>query len=331
MAQIQPFGDRPKVSDKSRVVSDSNIDDVIVPFKVGQTAVRGRAVRLGPAIDKILSAHDFDDAVSEVVGEASVLVAAMGAALKFDGKLILQLQGDGPMPLVVADYTSNGALRAMATVEPSDEKSTSTESESRCLSDLLGKKSHMMLTVDQGPDMDRYQGVTPVEGDRLEKASIAYFDQSEQIPTAVRLAVGRFSRRGEAPVWRAGGIIVQFVPAEGGVRERGEAVLQSQDDLETWNRAEAFISTVQFDELLDPDLSTERLLYRLFHEDGVRVFDSLPVKADCSCDADKIRAVLKRYPPEELADMMEDGAIRVTCEFCRKVYLFDQHARQLEL
>ena len=298
-------------------------DDIILPFQVGDTAVRGRVVRLGPSIDKILSAHKFDDQVSELAGEAAALVAAMGAALKFDGKLILQMQGDGPVRMVVSDYSADGALRVMASAPRSGEGPPS-----RGLSALVGK-GHMVLTIDQGPDMERYQGVTPLESATLEDAAVAYFDQSEQIPTAVRLAVGRVQAQGHEPQWRAGAIIAQFVPAEGGVRERGEAALKTADDQEVWDRAAAFVRSTAADELLDPGLEPETLLYRLFHEDGARVFEAKSVRAQCSCNADKIAAVLQSYDEDALAEMMENGAIRVACEFCRKTYLFDKSGREM--
>jgi molecular chaperone Hsp33 len=170
--------------------------------------------------------------------------------------------------------------------------------------------------------MDRYQGVTPIEGESLADAAAAYFAQSEQIPTIVKLAVGRLARPGEAERWRAGGLMAQFVPHEGGSRERGEAMRLSGDDRETWDRAMAFIETIQPDELLDPSISAETLLYRLFHEDGVRVFEPAPLRAACSCNVGKIAAVLSRYDADDLRDMIEDGAITVTCEFCRKDYRF---------
>jgi molecular chaperone Hsp33 len=293
-------------------------DDVLIPFQVGEGAVRGRIVRLGKAINDILGPHDFPDATSELLGEATTLVALMGGALKFDGKLIFQAQGEGPLRLLVADYTSDGALRATANL--------GAGSQARGLAALMGK-GHLALTIDQGPEMDRYQGVTPLDGGSLEEAAVAYFLQSEQIPTAVKLAVGRIVRPGEAPVWRAGGVIAQFVPSEGGARERGEAALKSADDEEAWNRAAAFLNTTQADELLDPSLTPEALLYRLYHEDGVRIFEPKFLRAACSCNADKIAAVLGRYAPEELADLAEDGRIKVSCEFCRRVYFFDEKGR----
>ncbi|MFZ5616258.1 MAG: Hsp33 family molecular chaperone [Pseudomonadota bacterium] len=294
-------------------------DDVIIPFQVGDGAVRGRIVRLGASIDEILAAHRFSDAASELLGEAAALTALMGASLKFDGKLIFQAHGDGDIKLLVADYVSDGSMRATASI--------AGEAQTRGLASLMGK-GHLALTIDQGPDMDRYQGVTPIEGKTLEEAAVAYFDQSEQIPTAVRLAVGKVVRPGEAAVWRAGGVIVQFMPGEGGARERGEAALKSAEDQEAWDRAAALLYTTQADELIDPALAPEELLYRLYHEDGVRVFSEQAVRAACSCNSGKIEAVLSRYGAEDLADLAEEGLIKVSCEFCRRDYYFDAEGRE---
>lgn len=291
-------------------------DDRILPFQIAQSPVRGRVVRLGETADAILSAHPFDPAVLELVGEAATLVALMGSSLKFDGKLILQAQGEGPAKMVVADYSASGALRATATpTGPAPQGA-------RGIPALLGP-GHIALTIDQGPDMERYQGVTPLEGADFAAAAVSYFMQSEQIPTAVKLAVGRVHLPGRGETWRAGGIIAQFIPGEGGGRERGEAVLKAPEEEELWRRAEAFLHTTQADELLDPSLGSEQLLYRLFHEDGVRVFDAQPVRAECSCTPERIGRVLSRYEKETLAEMVEEGAIRVGCEFCRRSYLFD--------
>lgn len=297
-------------------------DDLITPFQIEGAPVRGRVVRLGPAIDDILAAHGFPDPVAELLGEAAALVAMMGAALKFDGKLIFQAQGDGPVAALVADYTADGGLRATATIaRPPDA--------ARGLA-LLGR-GHLALTIDQGSDMERYQGVTPIEGASLADAAAAHFLQSEQIPSAIRLAVGRVRRPGEArSVWRAGGVMAQFIPAEGGVRERGEAALNDPEDRETWARAAILLETTRADELLDPGVTAEDLLYRLYHEDGVRVFGAKSVSAYCACSAEKIEAVLGRYAAGELDDMTQDGAIRVACEFCRKSYAFDAAGRSAD-
>ncbi|MEM1396354.1 MAG: Hsp33 family molecular chaperone HslO [Pseudomonadota bacterium] len=299
-------------------------DDRITPFQVADTAVRGRVVRLAGSIDEILSAHVFPPNLSNVVGEAAVFVAAMGATLKFDGKFILQLSGEGPVPMVLADFSADGSLRAMAANPTSEIEGLNA------LGSLIGDKARMMVTVDQGVDMERYQGVTPVEGATFADAAEFYFQQSEQLPTVARFAVGRLSLPGQAEVWRAGGIIAQYVPSEGGDRERGEEVLRKEADREIWDRAEAFVRSTQMDELIDPELSSHDLLYRLFHEDGVRVFDAKPVRASCPCNAGKIETVLSQYEQSDLADMADaNGVIEVSCEFCRATFRFDVNGREL--
>ena len=295
-------------------------DDIILPFQVGETAVRGRIVRLGGAVDSILSRHGFPEPVQGLVGEAAALVAMLGTALKFDGKLILQAQGDGPVPMLVADYTAGGALRATATL-PEDNRDAAAQAQGPELHYLL-RKGHMVITIDQGPDMERYQGITPLEGPTLAKAAVNYFIQSEQIPTAVKLAVGRVTTPEGGETWRAGGIMVQFMPGEGGTRERGEEVTMADVDQDAWERASVLLETAQADELLDPTLTAESLLYRLYHEDGVRVFDPVSAHFGCTCNRDKIVNVLSQYGRKDLDDMIVDGAIEVTCDFCREAYRF---------
>ncbi|MEM9495468.1 MAG: Hsp33 family molecular chaperone [Pseudomonadota bacterium] len=295
--------------------ADALVDDVVVPFQVADTAVRGRLVRLAGGIDDILRPHQFPDEVSELVGEATALAAMMGSALKFDGKLIFQAQGDGPVKLVVADFLTSGDIRAMASFD------AGAAPLPRGAAALLGK-GHMAFTIDQGAEMDRYQGVTGLDGDNLAAMAVAYFAQSEQIPTVVKLAVGRASTLGGDEVWRAGGIMVQFVPDEGGNAVCGEGVDMDAGDDDVWTRLSAFVETTQADELLDPSISPSTLLLRLFHEDGVRVFDPVAIRAACGCSGEKIATVLKKYSTADLAEMVEDGIITVTCEFCRAAYRF---------
>lgn len=300
--------------------SGSGQDDVIIPFQVGDTAVRGRIVRLGAAVNEILSRHPYPDPVQGLVGEAAALVAMLGTALKFDGKLILQAQGDGPVSMIVADYAADGSLRATATV-PEDRQDDAAKAQGPELHYLM-QKGHMMMTIDQGPDMERYQGVVPLEGPTLARATVNYFNQSEQIPTAIELAVGKVTTP-TGDEWRAGGIMVQFMPGEGGTRERGEELIMADMDRESWNRAAVLLETTKPDELLDPTLSPETLLYRLYHEDGVRIFDPRTAHFSCTCSRDKIANVLAQYTKADIEDMLEDGAIDVSCDFCRTNYRFE--------
>ena len=301
-------------------------DDTVIPFQVGDAAVRGRIVRLGPAVDEIMSRNDFPDPLSQLLGQAAALVAMLGTALKFDGKLILQAQGDGPVGMMVADYTAQGggeggALRATATVAEG-QRETVAKARGAELHYLL-RKGHMVMTIDQGADMERYQGVTPLDGPTLAKATVSYFAQSEQIPTAIRLAVGQVTSADGQARWRAGGIMVQLVPGEGGTRERGEAMLSEEDDKEAWNRAAVLLETTSPDELLDPTLTPQQLLYRLYNEDGVRVFDAAPARFGCTCSREKVAGVLAQYGRADIEDMLEDGKLEVTCDFCRTPYVFE--------
>lgn len=296
-------------------------DDVVIPFQVGESAVRGRLVRLGPAVDDLLSRHDFPMPLKQLVGETAALVALLGASLKFDGKLILQLQGDGPVSMVVADYTAGGALRATATI-----KDGATATVGQALGPelhFLLRRGHMVMTIDQGTDMERYQGIVPLDGPTLGQATVSYFTQSEQIPTAIELAVGQITDEHGRETWRAGGIMAQFMAAEGGSRERGEEVILADDDQDAWNRAAILLETIKPDELLDPTISAHQILYRLYHEDGVRVFDPSTVHFSCTCNRGKIASVLSQYTRADIEDMIEDGAVEVSCDFCRTKYRFE--------
>jgi molecular chaperone Hsp33 len=284
-------------------------DDAVTAFQIEGEPVRGRLARLGPAIDEILRAHDYPEAVANLLGEACALAALVGSNLKFDGRLIIEARGNGPVRFVVADYDTSGGLRGYCGFDAEQVAAIATGFARPGAKSLLGD-GHFMMTVDQGPDMDRYQGVTAIEGETLALCAEQYFAQSEQTPTRVRLAVSQ-----AAPVdggaWRAGGMLIQSVAEDDA---RGSTT-------EAWVRTPAFFETVGEDELTDPELSSQHLLFRLFHEDGVRVFGSQPLRAFCRCSQARIETVLKSFDAAERADMVEaDGQIHVTCEYCSKVY-----------
>jgi molecular chaperone Hsp33 len=284
-------------------------DDLVAPFQIDGLPVRGRIVRMGPAVDEILTRHAYPEPVANLLGEACALAALVGSSLKIDGRLIVQAQGDGPVPYVVCDYDSEGALRGYCRYDEARVAEVSKGFARPGARTLLGEGVFVM-TIDQGPDTERYQGVTPIEGETLALAAERYFDQSEQIPTRVRLAVGQL-QTDQGFVWRAGGMLLQNIAEDAA---RGP----TQD---AWERAQALFETLGEDELVDPTVPPETLLWRLFHEDGVRLEAARPLKAFCRCSEDRIRGVLKSFSPEERADMVEaDGAIKVTCEYCSRVY-----------
>jgi molecular chaperone Hsp33 len=286
-----------------------NPDDLVGAFQIEGEPVRGRIVRLGPAVDQILAAHDYPEPVANLLGETCALAALVGSNLKFEGRLIVQAQGSGPVRYVVADYDTTGALRGYCRFDP-DEVARAAEGFARPGARSLLGDGVFIMTVDQGPDMDRYQGVTSIEGETLALCAEQYFAQSEQTPTRVRLAVGR-ADNGEGDRWRAGGVLIQHIAeddARGSTRE-------------AWRRTQALFETIGEDELIDPLLSSGQLLFRLFHEDGVRVFEAKPLQAFCRCSQERIETVLKSFDAADREDMVEpDGLIRVTCEYCSRVY-----------
>ena len=299
----------------SDTVMNAIPDDIVAPFQIEGEAVRGRLVRLGPAVHEILSGHAYPEPVANLLGEACALAALVGSSLKFDGRLIVQAQGDGPVRYVVADYDTSGSLRGYCRFDEEKVAELATGFVRPGAKSLLGQGVFIM-TVDQGPDMDRYQGVTAIEGETLALCAEQYFAQSEQTPTRVRLAVGR-ADLGEGMRWRAGGMLIQNIAEDDA---RGSTA-------EAWVRSQAFFETIGEDELLDPTISAETLLFRLFHEDGVRVFEPKQLRAFCRCSQERIETVLKSFGQEERAEMVEDdGQIRVTCEYCSRVYAIDPAA-----
>ncbi|HWE98288.1 MAG TPA: Hsp33 family molecular chaperone [Caulobacteraceae bacterium] len=290
-------------------------DDIAIPFQIEDQPVRGRIVRLGPAVDEILTRHDYPEPVANLLGEACALAAAVGASLKFEGRLILQAQGEGPVKYVVADYDTAGQLRGYCRFDPERVAEVSGGFARPGAGALLGQGVFIM-TIDQGPMMERYQGVTPIEGETLALCAETYFAQSEQTPTRVRLAVGQTDTR-EGRRWRAGALLIQVLGED-------EARGSTRD---AWTTAQAHFETLGEEELLDPDLPPERLAYRLFHEAGVRMFEAMPLSGFCRCSEARILGMLRTFPPEERAQMVEsDGRIRVTCEYCSRVYELEPEA-----
>jgi molecular chaperone Hsp33 len=290
-------------------------DDLILPFQAEQADVVGRLVKLGPTVDTILSRHDYPEAVSKLLGEAVALTALLGAALKFEGKFIFQASTDGPVDILVADYQVPGGLRGYARFSP--ERLAALPPDGR----LLGE-GHLAMTIDRGVETERYQGVVPLEGESLTEAADTYFRQSEQLPTFIKLAVARHYRAGSGGrpwTWRAGGLLVQKLTREGGRSGTREAAFAEED----WTRAKALAETVEDHELLDPMLPPDRLLYRLFHEEQVRAFRAIALENYCSCSRARVEELLRRFSAEDLAEMVVDGEVWVTCEFCNSRYQFD--------
>ncbi len=303
-------------------------DDIVVPFQVDPLDVRGRVVRLGPSLSTILEGHRYPVPVSRLLGEAIALGLLLGTALKFEGRLILQTQTDGPVRLMVVDFVTPNQVRALARFDE-ERVAEAIQAQAASPAELLGRGT-LALTIDQGVHTQRYQGIVALEGQGLEQAADQYFRQSEQIPTRVRLAVAEETTlMGHG--WRAGGLMVQFLPAaperqvqpdiHPGDAPEG-AVLDSRGEDDAWIEARALVETIEDIELVDPDVTPERLLFRLFHEPGVRLFEPSGVEAKCSCSRERLHGVFATFTDEKRRELVEDGVIRVTCEYCSTQYDF---------
>jgi molecular chaperone Hsp33 len=315
-------------------------DDVVLPFAVEPLDIRGRIVRLGPSIDTILARHGYPDIVSRVLGEAAALTVLLGSSLKFEGRFQLQTKTDGAIDMIVVDFDAPDRLRATARFDA--DKIEAIGSGAHRSEELLGS-GYLAMTIDQGTERSRYQGVVALEGQSFEEAAHQYFRQSEQIPTRVRLAVAEQFEHGRR-TYRAGGLMIQFLPTSpdrlrqadldpGDVPEGHPSHnLAPPGEDDAWVEARTLVETVEDLELIDPAVSSERLLYRLFHERGVRVFEPQGVHEECRCSHTRVMAMMRRFSPEDRRDMIGDnGRIGITCEFCSRFYDLDPAEVEAEI
>lgn len=283
-------------------------DNLIASFSLDQAPVRGRIVRLGAgALDPILRRHDYPRPVAMLLGEALALAALIGSLLKADGRLIVQAQGEGPVSLLVAEHGAGGALRGYARLREGAAEALANANR-LAPADLLGA-GNLLITLDLGDGKPMYQGVAPLDGTTLADCAESYFRTSEQTETRIRLAVGELIA-GEAQ-WRCGGVLMQRIAPDDA---RGDVE-------EDWSRATILFGTVEDQELVDPDLPADRLLYRLFHEEGVRMGEPSALADACTCNAERLTKVMRQFPQDELRDLVEpDGLLHARCQFCSREY-----------
>jgi molecular chaperone Hsp33 len=282
--------------------------DTLVPFMLGAGLVRGRLVRLGPALDTVLSGHDYPEIVAERLAETMTIAAALSGALKYDGVFTLQIQGDGPISLVVADVTSSGNMRAYARFDAERLAARAGSQVAQC----FGKGS-LAFTVDQGPGTDRYQGIVDLAGETLADSARAYFERSEQLATDIKLAT---RPPGGGAGWRSGAAMIQRMPTG-----PNSPILTADEANEVWNRSTILMGTLRPEELLDRRVEPRRLLHRLFHADGYTASAPKALRARCRCSAERVRGTLRTFPRAEIESLKDDnGEVVVTCEFCKTSY-----------
>jgi molecular chaperone Hsp33 len=293
-------------------VPDLVVPRAILPFHLDERPVRGRLVRLGPLADALLRRHDYQPEIAKLAGEAMALTAGLAAALKFEGSFSLQAKGDGPLSMLLADCTHAGALRGYAKLN--EERFAGLAAPNAAT--LLGK-GYLAFTCDQGPDMDRYQGIVAIEGETLTDMTGGYFRNSEQLDTYLKLACA------ETPQgWRASALLLERVASAGGLEQRMDAEQQQ----EAWQTASILARTISSEELLDDSLSGEQVLHRLFHAEGLRMDRPKPLSYGCRCSRERLLDVLGGFSADDLDHMADEGTITMTCEFCNFDFRFDRTA-----
>lgn len=308
---------------------DISWDDSVLPFQLERSGMRGRAARLGAVLEHILSRHDYPLPVSAMLAELATLTALIGQTVKLRWKLSLQVRGSGAIRTIAADYyapeTEGGPARMRAWASFDADRLAIDQP-------AFGQigQGYFAVLIDQGEGTTPYQGMTPLAGGSLSACAQTYFEQSEQLPTRFELAVGRMRLPGQqGEHWRAGGIMVQTLPATPHAPAAGDAPLASADILqgaqsEDWNRATMLMSTVEEMELVDPGLPLPNLVFRLFHEEEPTAFDPQALVFGCSCNADRVRGTLAIYSAKDIGHMTNaDGIVTADCQFCGAHYEFD--------
>jgi len=290
----------------NNIPDTGDFGDFVQTFQIEDLNIRGRLVRMDSAYNDALRQHGYPPAIKRLVGETMVLTSILASALKYDGVFTLQVQGDGPVSLIMADITTDGAMRAYAKLR---EGVDAAEIGSGSIPQTLGA-GHMAFTVDQGPDTERYQGITELTGATLAECAHNYFRQSEQLETAI--AITADAGEGDTPALAAG-LMVQRLPTS----------RDGEQEEENWRRAVVLMSSITSEELLDPALSASQILYRLYHEDGIRLYPQRGLRNECRCSEERVSRTLRAFPRAEIDDMADDGLITVTCEFCRTDYVYD--------
>jgi len=299
-------------------------DNKLQPFQLETRVAQGRLVRLGETINKVLTAGNYPKEVAVLLGELQVIGGLMSGVLKFDGVLSIQIKGDGAITLLIVDVTSDGHMRGLAKFDLEKLKNLNGNLSSgpqQKVSRFLGN-GFFSLTVDQGPDTEPYQGVVSLEGETLVECAEKYLNQSAQLDAALKVVVSEVEDK-VGSTWRGGGVLLQKLPSA-----KVQNLAGQKDDLdfeESWRRAVVFLSSCTNSELLNPHLHPHNLLFRLFSEDGVRVFEPSNLYMKCRCSRERIQNVLASFPRDEVDSMKVNGEVLVTCEFCNADYRFCQN------
>jgi molecular chaperone Hsp33 len=295
----------------------TNTDNVIQNFQLDNSSLRGRMVRLGSELDDIIQAHDYPEVVNQLLSETLALAVTLASMLKYDGIFTLQIQTKGPISMLVADKTSEGHIRACATYDTDALEALLKKAAAKKrnplklpLAEILGS-GYMAFTVDQGSDTERYQGIVELKGGSLVESVQHYFNQSEQIGSGIKMACGKVG-----DVWRSSVIMLQHMPEDENNAEAASGNFIEDD----WRRTMILLGSCKNEELISAELDSQELLYRLFHEEQLRVFEPKFVKKQCRCERDRLVRTIRMMPQEDQDHIFKGDTAIVKCEFCSKDY-----------
>lgn len=308
-------------------------DDTVLPFQLDRSDIRGRVARLDGVLEQVLRQHSYPPVIEALVAEAALLTALIGQSIKLRWKLSLQIRGKGPARLIATDYYGPGEDGEPARIRAYASYDAERLDHGAAPYSQIGE-GYFAVMLDQGTGMQPYQGFTPIAGGSLSACAETYFAQSEQLPTRFALTYGQSQVPGGVSHWRAGGVMLQHMPAaggsvaaEGGSGEGGLLIhsdILSGDASENWTRANLLLDTVEEMELIGPSVTPTDLLVRLFHEEVPRVFEAQTVRFGCSCSADKVRQTMSIYSQRDIAKMTTAaGIVTADCQFCGAHYEFD--------
>lgn len=293
-------------------------NDHSLPFTLEGRDITGRLLRLSRTVDTIISQHDYPNKVNHLLGQALTLATLLGNFMKYEGILTLQMKGEAALKTLVVDYATSGdgeaTLRGYAAY---DDDLIENLPENYRLEEVFGE-GYMMITIDQGKYMERYQGIVELKGNSLSDAAEEYFTTSEQVKTRVILEC----EKSDQNIWHAAAMMIQHV-AKNTVDQQSDDAKGKDDQDDNWQNAYVMMKSLKTSELLDEELSLQDLLMRLYHETGVRVFSSIKLINGCRCSEQKLRTIISQFSTEELHDIAEEGIITMTCEFCKTDHKFE--------
>lgn len=293
------------------------MNDKCISFSLDNNAFRGRIVRLDHILSDIFAPRRYPQNVEAAMSETTALGIMLASLMKYDGYFTLQMQGDGPISVLVTDVTSKGVVRTAAKFDEQKmvaaQELRKTEGELEATPHWLGRGS-LIFTIDQGKNTDLYQGIVDLKGKNLAECAMRYFKQSEQIDTYLRLFV-----RPDGKEWQAAGILIQKMPANGGKESESP-----ENAEELWNEAKILTDSLKDEEIFDRNLPLEDILYRLYHEHKVAVVKESEYHFGCRCSREKLFATLSNMKPEDIESLAENGKIVATCNFCGQTYSFDK-------